>query len=188
MPATSEGREDVRTSLTHWGRGWRKSDDSAVRMYADRTRSKACALPRRFEMHLRKALVLPKRRRGAQPGNRNRLRHGFRTHAAKARRAEKHVLLGRARQIIARTKRMARELNALLDGKPHGAAVGKPMRSLLAQDRREALIEFGVRQFEKPVARVEGRVPGDMTEGRQGQRVQAPGTRPDLRRVDQCAP
>src|SRR5690348_4520806 len=98
-------------------------------MHADPTQSKGCKISRRAEAHLRKALGLPKRTRGGQTGNRNRLRHGFHARDAMALRAKLRDLLIRSRKLVARIKRIAHELNALSQVEPHGAAVGSPRLS-----------------------------------------------------------
>ena len=79
-----------------------------VRMYADRIFSKACVPSRRAQAHLRAALRLPKRVRGGQPGNQNRLRHGLYTKTFVASRQKTHQLLRRSRELAALVSRSIR--------------------------------------------------------------------------------
>ena len=71
-------------------------------MYADRMRSKTYpARPsRRALAHVRAAAGLPKRARGAPPGNHNRLTHGLYATAFVARRRKTKRLLEETRDLV----------------------------------------------------------------------------------------
>ena len=53
------------------------------------------------------------RKRGGQPGNRNRLKHGRYTQRRAARREKTRALIGRARNLIIRIEMMAKARKAL---------------------------------------------------------------------------
>jgi hypothetical protein len=83
-----------------------ESPKSGVQRHGDSIKSKVCASPppsRRLLARIRAAMGLAPRKRGGQPGNRNRLIHGRYTQAMSALRA-------RNREIIARTKALTASL------------------------------------------------------------------------------
>ena len=77
-------------------------------MYADRMTSRTCPLPRRALAHLRAAMGLAKRRRGGQPGNRNRLTHGLYARTFMARRKKSFALLRDTRALLVEMTNMLR--------------------------------------------------------------------------------
>jgi len=79
-------------------------------MYADRTQSRACREPisRRALAHLRAAAGLPRRKCGAQPGNRNRLMHGIYSRAFRARRERARALVRQSYELVAQVARAVR--------------------------------------------------------------------------------
>ena len=66
-------------------------------------------MPRRLRAHIRAALGLAKLRRGGQPGNRNRLRHGLYSGTVRAGREKTRGLLRQTRELVALMKGFVRE-------------------------------------------------------------------------------
>ena len=79
-------------------------------------------MPRRALQRLRDAQGLPRRARGGQPGNANRVTHGRFRAATRARRAQIWRLLGRTRDLVAELNVLARLRNGLAAG-ASGAAL-----------------------------------------------------------------
>lgn len=97
-------------------------------MYANRIQSRTCREPisRRALAHLRAAAGLPGRRRGGQPGNRNRLTHGMYSSAFRARRGRTRRLLQETSELIATLARAAGLRRASFDGRAKKALILSP--------------------------------------------------------------
>lgn len=134
-------------------------------------------MPRRALARLREVMGLPKRTRGAQPGNQNRLKHGLYTRAFLRRRARTGVILRRSRELVARLDIFSREIRASSQRKAHRAAISKPAPFFGQQRLAQPRIELAVAQFDESVTGVEGRVPCDVSKGRQRDGAQAAGAR-----------
>jgi len=76
-------------------------------MYAFPLSSPAIALSRRAATRARAAAGLPRRRRGGQPGNHNRLVHGRYSRAFLARRAQVRAVLCQSRALLAEMRAAA---------------------------------------------------------------------------------
>ena len=97
-------------------------------MYAHPEISKGYRISRRALGHLRAALGLVKRRRGGQPGNRNRLTHGLYARTFVARREKTRAVLRNTRALLAaltntllsvrRNSRFKRETFKIFDKTP----------------------------------------------------------------------
>lgn len=145
-------------------------------MYADRTQSRACKAPisRRALAHLRAAAGLPRRPRGAQPGNRNRMTHGIHSRAFRARRERNRELLRQSQMLLALVSRHRLKATTahciedeLTQRQTHRATVRQPAPLFRGESFAKSFVEIAGSQFDKAVACVEGCIPRDMAKGRQ---------------------